>query len=87
MGYYKEIWPHSEYLKKRKSFSGGGNDVVDTQGFILPEHGVRIVKDAITRDILKAFNRETIEVASSTFEIVGVPPVKMINLGSEKHSN
>lgn len=46
--------------------------------FILPEHGVRIVKDAITRDILKAFNSEAIEIASATFEIVGVPPIKVV---------
>lgn len=45
--------------------------------FILPEHGVRIVKDAITREILKSFSREAIEIASSTFEIVGVPPVRI----------
>ncbi len=45
--------------------------------FILPEHGVRVVKDAITRDILKAFHREAIEIASSTFEIVGVPSVRI----------
>lgn len=45
--------------------------------FIVPEHGVRIVKDAISREMLDLFDKESIEIASATFEVVGLPPVKI----------
>ena len=45
--------------------------------FIVPEHGVRIVKDNIAREILEQFDNEAIVMASTTFEIVGLPPIKI----------
>jgi small-conductance mechanosensitive channel len=44
--------------------------------FIAEDHGVRDLKDAMTRDILAAMEDAGIGVASATFEIVGVPPVR-----------
>ena len=43
--------------------------------FITHDHGSRIVKDKMSRDILSALNEAGIGVASTTFEIVGLPPI------------
>jgi len=45
--------------------------------FLAPVHGVRTLKDAMTREILSAFEDAKIQIASSTFEIVGLPTVKV----------
>jgi small-conductance mechanosensitive channel len=47
--------------------------------FIVPEHGVRDFKDKISRDILTAFDQHKIEIASATFEIVGLPKLELVN--------
>jgi small-conductance mechanosensitive channel len=43
--------------------------------FLTRPSGVREVKDAMTRDVLAAFEASSIEVASATYDIVGLPPV------------
>jgi small-conductance mechanosensitive channel len=48
-----------------------------TVRFIARDRGVRELKDAMSRDILQAFRREGIEVASATYDIVGVPPLQI----------
>jgi small-conductance mechanosensitive channel len=48
-----------------------------TVRFIVKDHAIRDVKDAMGRFILKAFLREGIEVASGTYDIVGLPPVRV----------
>ena len=45
--------------------------------FVTPEHGIRQVKDQIGRDVLTAFRDAGIQVASTSFEIVGLPPVTL----------
>ena len=45
--------------------------------FLAPVHGVRTLKDAMTREILPAFEDAKIQIASTTFEIVGLPTVKV----------
>lgn len=45
-----------------------------TVRFITPDHGVRDVKDAMSRDVLAALDHAGIGLASATFEIVGLPP-------------
>jgi hypothetical protein len=45
--------------------------------FIARDRGVRELKDAMSRDILKAFKEAGIEVASSTYDIVGMPPLQI----------
>lgn len=47
-----------------------------TVRFIVEEHGVREVKDAISRDILRQFDEAGITIASQTYEIVAVPPLR-----------
>lgn len=47
--------------------------------FIVHDHGSRIVKDKMNRDILSALNEAGIGIASTTFEIVGLPPLRAAN--------
>jgi len=47
-----------------------------TVRFISSTHGVRLLKDAMTRDILIQLDMAKIGIASSSFEIVGVPPLE-----------
>jgi small-conductance mechanosensitive channel len=46
-----------------------------TVRFIVREHAIRDIKDAISRDIIEAFDQAGIGIASSTFDIVGLPPI------------
>ena len=46
-----------------------------TVRFVVREHGIRSVKDAMSRDIISAFDGAGIEVASGTYDIVGLPPI------------
>jgi small-conductance mechanosensitive channel len=48
--------------------------------FIVPDRGIREIKDAIFRDILARFKEAGIAVASGTYDIVGFPPVKVEGL-------
>jgi small-conductance mechanosensitive channel len=45
--------------------------------FLARDHGTRELKDAMSREILARFDEAGIAVASSTYEIVGVPPLKL----------
>ena len=45
--------------------------------FITADHGVRKLKDAIGRDVLDRFDEVNIALASTTFAIVGLPPVRI----------
>ena len=45
--------------------------------FVTPEHGVRQVKDRIAREILDGFKSAGIQVASTTVELSGLPPVRV----------
>jgi len=48
-----------------------------TVRFFGKERGVRAVKDAMSREILRAFDEAKIGIASATVEIVGLPPLRM----------
>ena len=45
--------------------------------FVVPEHGIREMKDRFTRCVLAEFDRAGIETASATFEITGVSPLRV----------
>ena len=45
--------------------------------FIVGEHKIRELKDSISREILAGFDQEGIGIASSTYDIVGFPPLRM----------
>jgi small-conductance mechanosensitive channel len=53
-----------------------------TVRFVVREHGVRDVKDKISRDILRKFDEAGIGIASATFEIVGLPRVEFSQAGA-----
>jgi small-conductance mechanosensitive channel len=48
-----------------------------TVRFLVGEHGIREVKDRMSRQILRDFEAAKIELASGTYEIVGVPPIRI----------
>jgi small-conductance mechanosensitive channel len=48
-----------------------------TVRFVVPEHGIRDIKDAITRTVLARFDAAGIAIASATTEIVGAPTLRV----------
>lgn len=55
-----------------------------TVRFIVTDHSIRNIKDAVSRDILKAFDQAGIGIASATFDIVGFPSLKILNSQHEQ---
>lgn len=51
--------------------------------FIVPDHGIRHIKDAMSRDILDQFDAAKIGIASGTYEVVGFPEVKVRLVGDD----
>jgi small-conductance mechanosensitive channel len=45
--------------------------------FISSDHGVREVKNSLSREILVEFNKAKLGIASGTYEIVGMPPISV----------
>lgn len=50
-----------------------------TVRFVVRAYGIRDLKDAVSRDILKAFDQAGIGIASATFDIVGFPAIRILN--------
>jgi small-conductance mechanosensitive channel len=48
-----------------------------TVRFIVEDHGMRAIKDAMSREILRELDRAGIGIASATFDIVGLPRVHL----------
>lgn len=48
--------------------------------FLLPDHGGRGIKDVMSREILDGLYRAHIEIASGTYAIVEVPPIRVEGL-------
>jgi small-conductance mechanosensitive channel len=48
-----------------------------TVRFVVRDRGIRDVKDAMSRDLLEAMEAARIGMASATFEIVGLPPLRL----------
>jgi small-conductance mechanosensitive channel len=53
-----------------------------TLRFTGPVHGIRAIKDAMARDIIAAFDEAKLEIASATYEIVGIPPIRVEQAGA-----
>jgi small-conductance mechanosensitive channel len=53
-----------------------------TVRFLVPDHGIRPIKDAMTREILADLKQAKIEIASGTYAIVQVPPLKIEGLST-----
>ncbi len=47
--------------------------------FIVHEHGIRELKDAMSREIMAALNETGIAIASTTFAVTGLPPVRLVH--------
>jgi small-conductance mechanosensitive channel len=45
--------------------------------FLVPDHGVREIKDKISRDVLAALDEAKIGIASGTYAIVEMPPIRI----------
>jgi small-conductance mechanosensitive channel len=54
-----------------------------TVRMVVPEHGIRDVKDRLARHILPALKDAGIGIASTTFEVVGLPPLRLERAGRE----
>ncbi len=48
-----------------------------TVRFLTGVYGVRDVKDAMSREVLSALDEAGIGLASATFEVVGLPPLRV----------
>lgn len=45
--------------------------------FLSPDHGTRAIKDAMSRDIMAELDKAGIGIASATYEITGLPPLRI----------
>lgn len=48
-----------------------------TVRFIAPTHGIRELRDAMSREVLQALDEAKIGIASSTYDVVGMPPLRV----------
>ena len=48
-----------------------------TVRFLAPDHGIRPIKDAMSRQILAGLEEAKIQIASGTYAIVEMPPIKI----------
>lgn len=48
-----------------------------TVRFLCKDHDVRGLKDRIGREIIDNLDKAKIDIASGTYEIVGLPPVRV----------
>lgn len=80
----EQFFIESAELKPRSYMSITDNWVEFAVRFIVPVRNIRSVKDAISRDIMDALDAAGIGIASGTYEIVGLPPVRveMANAGT-----
>ncbi len=53
------------------------NWVEMTVRFLVPDSGIRTIKSAMSRDILEEFDQAGISIASGTYDVVGMPPLKV----------
>ena len=45
--------------------------------FVTKEFGTRRLKDRMSREILGAFDEAGLEIASATYDVVGMPPIRV----------
>ena len=64
-------------LKPRVFFRMTDNWVELTVRFVCRDHGIRDLKDRMFRQLLAGFAKANIGIASSTYDIVGLPPIKV----------
>lgn len=52
--------------------------------FLVEDHGIRAVKDRMSREILEGLKKAHIEIASGTYDVVGLPEVRVRIAGEAK---
>ncbi|TFI57070.1 mechanosensitive ion channel [Sphingomonas parva] len=52
--------------------------------FLSPDHGAREIKDAMSREILTRLERAGIGIASATYEITGMPKLRIAREGADR---
>jgi len=58
-----------------------------TVRFLVGTHGIRDIKDKMSREILEKLDAAKIGIGSSTFEIVGIPPLVITPAKTSEHSS
>jgi small-conductance mechanosensitive channel len=77
---------HDDDLQPRVFYKMTDNWVELALRFLVEADRVRTVKDAMTRDILPALEAAGIGIASTTFEIVGLPPVRITRVREDEQN-
>jgi small-conductance mechanosensitive channel len=70
--------PDDASLEPRTYLRLTDNWVELTLRFVGPVRGIRALKDAMSRDVLAALEAAGLEIASATYEIVGLPPIAIV---------
>lgn len=70
---------HSSDLTPKVYYRITHNWLELTVRFVVREHGIRDLKDAVSRDILKDFDEAGIGIATTAYNIVGFPPLRIEN--------
>lgn len=78
---------HSHDLTPKVYYRITNNWLELTVRFVVREHGIRDLKDAITRDLLRAFDLAGIRIATTTYNVVGLPPLQVENTLSNTKEN
>ena len=73
----RRYFVHKADLEPRVYYRLTDNWLELTVRVVVTQHGIRDIKDAMSRDILAAFKREGIGIASATYDIVGFPPLRL----------
>ncbi len=81
---------HTAALEPKVFYRITDNWLELTVRFIVEDRGIRDLKDAMSRDILEEFDTAGIGIASATYTIVGLPPLRIQNgtgasVGSEQY--
>ena len=66
-----------EEMEPRVYFRLTDNWIEMSVRFLTEEHGIRRIKDAISREILDNFDRSNIGIASGTYQVVGMPELRV----------
>ncbi|MFW6324384.1 MAG: mechanosensitive ion channel family protein [Desulfovibrionales bacterium] len=77
----RRFFLHPESVRPRVYCRLTDNWLEMTLRFISRDHGIRELKDTISRDILKGFEEAGIEISSATVEVVGLPPLRIKDNG------
>ncbi|WP_217651846.1 hypothetical protein [Hydrococcus rivularis] len=70
---------HSHDLTPKVYYRITNNWLELTVRFVVRERATRDLKDAVSRDILKGFDKAGIGIATTRYNVVGFPPIQIEN--------